>query len=93
MSSPIIFMHPKLQLSTRVLAQTVDVRKAEADKLLQQARAQLEAGQSSLALQSLERALKIYIQIKDRKGEAQSLSYLSIVYSSLGEYQKALEYQ
>ncbi|ALF54491.1 Fis family transcriptional regulator [Nostoc piscinale CENA21] len=74
-------------------AQTPDVRKAEADKLLQQGIQQYQTSQFQAALQSWQQALNIYREIKDRKGEGQSLGSLGLAYQSLGDYPKAIEYQ
>ena len=52
-----------------LLAQGIDSRKAEADRLLQQGIKQLKTSQFEAALQSSEQALIIYKQIKDRGGE------------------------
>jgi CHAT domain-containing protein len=79
-------------LTTEVLAQTVNPRKAEADKLFQEGEKLYNSSQYSPALKSWEEALKIYTEIRDRAGETNSLNGIGRVYDSLGEYQKALEY-
>ncbi len=73
-------------------AQTPDARKAEADRLLQQGRDQANASQFVAALQSWQKALTIYREIKDRLGEAKTLTNMGFVYDSLGDYFKAIEY-
>jgi CHAT domain-containing protein/Flp pilus assembly protein TadD len=59
---------------------------------LQQGLQQYGVSQFQEALQSWERALQIYREIKDRQGEANSLNNLGIAYRSLGQYQKAIEF-
>ncbi|GBD55154.1 tetratricopeptide repeat protein [Microcystis aeruginosa NIES-298] len=75
-----------------VIAQNTDARKAEADQLLQQGIQQYQTSQFREALQSWEKALQIYREIKNRQGEANSLGNLGNAYQSLGQYQKAIEY-
>ncbi|AFZ01264.1 tetratricopeptide repeat protein [Calothrix sp. PCC 6303] len=77
---------------SRVLAQTVDSRKAEADRLLQQGIQQFETSQFTVALQSWQQALQIYREIKDRLGEGQSLGNLGVAYLYWGDYPKAMDY-
>ncbi len=76
----------------QVVAQTVDARKVEADRLLQQGREQYQTSQFTAALQSWQQTLQIYREIKDRQGEVKSLNNLGNVYSSLGDYPKAIDY-
>jgi tetratricopeptide (TPR) repeat protein len=45
------------------------------------------------ALKSWQQALKIYREIKNRRGESYALGALGIAYYSLGNYPKAIEYQ
>ena len=56
--------------NSQVLAQSVDERKAEGDRLLQQGREQYQTSQFEVAKQSWQQALIIYRKIKDRKGDA-----------------------
>jgi CHAT domain-containing protein/tetratricopeptide (TPR) repeat protein len=77
---------------SRVLAQTVDGRKAEADRLLRQGIQQFDTSQFTDALQSWEQALTIYREIKDRKGEGAALGSLGLAHDSLGNYPKAIDY-
>ena len=51
-----------------LLAQGIDSRKAEADRLLQQGIKQHKTSQFEAALQSWQQALIIYREIKDRQG-------------------------
>ncbi|MBF2017123.1 MAG: tetratricopeptide repeat protein [Rivularia sp. T60_A2020_040] len=78
--------------ASRVLAQTVDGRKAEAYRLLQQGIHQLQTSQNEAGLQSLRQALIIYQEIKDRQGERWALGNISIAYRNLGNYSKAIDY-
>ena len=66
-----------------VIAQNTDARKAEADQLLQQGIQQYQTSQFREALQSWEKALQIYREIKDRQGEVNSLGNLGVAYQSL----------
>ena len=79
-------------LMSSVMAQSVDTEKAEADKLLQQGIQQFQVSQFRESLQSWEKALQIYREIKNRQGEAVSLGNLGNAYHSLGQYAKAIEY-
>ncbi|NJM20851.1 MAG: tetratricopeptide repeat protein [Richelia sp. SM1_7_0] len=83
---------PMVLMTSRVLAQTVDARKAEADRLFQQGIQQYQSSQFTVALQSWEQALKIYREIKDRLGESNSLGNIGLAYFSLGDYTKAIDY-
>ncbi|HBB35740.1 MAG TPA: Fis family transcriptional regulator [Cyanobacteria bacterium UBA8803] len=74
------------------LSQISDLRKAEADELLQKGNEQLNANQYEAAKQSFEQALAIYREIKDRAGEGQALKNLGNTYYSLENYAKAIEY-
>ena len=75
------------------MAQTPNPQKAEADRLRQQGREQYQTSQFEAALQSWQRTLTIYREIKDRFGEGACLGNLGLVYLSLGDYAKAIEYQ
>ncbi|MBD2302737.1 CHAT domain-containing tetratricopeptide repeat protein [Nostoc sp. FACHB-190] len=74
-------------------AQTPDPRKTEADKLFVQGSQQFDTSQFEAALQSWQKALNIYREIKDRQAEGAALGSLGIAYYSLGDYPKAIEYQ
>jgi len=74
-----------------VMAQTVEEKKKEADRLLQQGIAIL-CYHLFKALQSWQQSLKLYREIKDRRGEGQSLGNLGNAYYSLGNYPKAIDY-
>ena len=83
---------PMVLMTSGVLAQTVDARKAEADRFLQQGIKQYQNGQFTVALQSWEQALKIYREIKNIQGESAALGNIGLVYNSLGDYPKAIDY-
>ncbi|BAY62253.1 TPR repeat-containing protein [Calothrix brevissima NIES-22] len=91
-STPSVFNLPMITAS-RVLAQTTDARKAEADRLLQLGFEQYQTSQFTAALQSWEEALQIYREIKDRQGEGGALGNLGNLYLYLGDYPKAVDYQ
>jgi len=74
------------------LAQPLDSRKAEADRLLQQGRTQYLNSQHRSALQSWQQALELYRTLGNRQGEAVALNYLGSLYDHLGQYQKAIEH-
>ncbi|MBD2353120.1 tetratricopeptide repeat protein [Tolypothrix sp. FACHB-123] len=90
-STPINFS-PGTPGESRVLAQTPQARKAEADRLLDQGVQQYQTSQFEVALRSWQQALIIYREIKDRKGEGNALGNLGLAYYSLGDYPKAIEY-
>ncbi|MBD2215642.1 CHAT domain-containing protein [Calothrix sp. FACHB-1219] len=77
---------------TQALAQTPQARKAEADRLFNQGNQQYQTSQFEAALQSLQQALIIYREIKDRQGEGGALGNLGLAYFQLGDYPKAIEY-
>ena len=78
--------------SSRVLAQTVDLRKAEADRLFQQGREQFKTNQYKAALQSWQQALVIYREIKNRQGEGMALNNIGLAYTSLFDYTKGIDF-
>ncbi|HEY9892716.1 MAG TPA: CHAT domain-containing tetratricopeptide repeat protein [Candidatus Sericytochromatia bacterium] len=79
--------------NSQVLAQSLEARKMEADRLFQQGLQQFDTSQFEAALKSWQQALIIYLEIKDRRGEANVLGNLGVAYDSLGDYVKAIEYQ
>ncbi len=76
----------------RVLAQSTNLLKEEADRLFEQGNQQLDTSQFQAALRSFQQALKIYQSIKDKQGEGWSLNGLGIVYGSVGDYKQAIQY-
>ncbi|MBW4443859.1 MAG: CHAT domain-containing protein [Plectolyngbya sp. WJT66-NPBG17] len=74
------------------IAQTIDARKAEADRLLQQGFQQRNLSQFQAALNSWQQALQIFRFIKDRPGEGKALGNLGGAYLFLSNYAKAIEY-
>ncbi|MEC4817320.1 MAG: CHAT domain-containing tetratricopeptide repeat protein [Scytonema sp. PMC 1069.18] len=83
---------PMVFTVSQVLAQTNTERKAEAEKVMQRGREQLQSSQFTAALQSWQQALLIYREIKDRQGEGKTLVNLGLAYHFLGDYRKAIEY-
>jgi CHAT domain-containing protein/tetratricopeptide (TPR) repeat protein len=76
----------------QVVAQTVDAKKGEADRLFAQGSEQAQTGQFTAALQSWQQALSIYREIKDRKKEGFTIGMIGAAYEGLGDYSKALTY-
>ncbi|NEO74840.1 CHAT domain-containing tetratricopeptide repeat protein [Moorena sp. SIO4G3] len=73
------------------LAQTVESRKTEADRLFNRGIEQAKVSQFQKALQSWQKALTIHREIGDREGEASCVNNLGIAYQNLGDYPKAIE--
>lgn len=67
-----------------VMAQNTDARKAEADQLLQQRIQQ--------AIESLQKSLATNRMIHNREQESIDLGNLGIIFESLGQYQKAIDF-
>ena len=65
---------------------------AEANRLLQQGTDQYQASEFQVALESLEKALEIYREIKNQQGEADALASLGYVYLSQGNYSSAIDF-
>ncbi|BAY66438.1 TPR repeat-containing protein [Calothrix brevissima NIES-22] len=89
--TPITFS-PGTPGELRVLAQTPQAKKAEADRLIEQGVQQYQTSQFEAALRSWQQALIIYQEIKDRQGEGGALGNLGLAYHALGYYPKAIEY-
>ncbi|NEQ64389.1 MAG: CHAT domain-containing protein, partial [Symploca sp. SIO2D2] len=78
--------------TVEVVAQTVDERKVEADRLLDEGNKQYRVSQFRVALQLWQKALVIYREKGDRQGEANSLNNLGIAYRSLADYERAIDF-
>ncbi|MDZ7961815.1 MAG: CHAT domain-containing tetratricopeptide repeat protein [Aulosira sp. DedQUE10] len=91
-STPINFSLLTSPGELRVLAQTPEARKADAHRWLQQGIRQYKISRFTDALQSWQQALIIYLEIKDRTGESESLGNLGLAYYSLGDYESAIGY-
>lgn len=84
---------PVVSTESRVSAQTVNRRKAEADRLFQQGRKQLNISQYEAAIQFYQQALIVYQEIKYRQGEGWALGNIGIAYEKLRNYAKAIDYK
>ena len=74
------------------VAQSVDKRKVEADRLLRQGMQQYKEKRSDVAIQSVSQALRIYREIKDRKFEESALSLLGLYDGDPSHQMKKNEY-
>lgn len=75
------------------ISQTVSARKEAADRLLKQGDEQISKNQAQEALRSLQQALVIYQEIKDRSGEGTTLKSIGNAYRILKEHEKVITYQ
>lgn len=91
-ATPLSAFLPATFKLSQVLAQTINARKVEAMRLLQQSLQQFKNGQFETALQSSQLALTIYREIKDRQNEGVALNIVGLAYQGLGNYTKAIEY-
>ena len=82
-----------LQTEMPAISQTVQARKAEADRLLKQGNEQMTANQPEAALPMLQAALKLYRDLKDRAAEGQTLKNVGNAYQALKQYDKAIAHQ
>ena len=78
-------------LSWRDASET-EVKKTLADVLFQQGIQQSQVNQFKEALASWEQSLKLYRELGDRQGQADSLESLGFAYLILGEYQQAIHF-
>ncbi|AFY31639.1 CHAT domain-containing tetratricopeptide repeat protein [Calothrix sp. PCC 7507] len=78
--------------TSQVLAQTVDTRKTEADRLFDQGLERYKMGQREGALKLWQQALQIYRNIKDRKAEVISLGNMGRTYLDLDDYLQAIDH-
>ncbi len=67
-----------------------DERKDEADYLMDKGFRLFNSRQAQAALESWQQALKIYQDVKYKKGEIEALGYVGIAYRAVGNYEKAL---
>jgi CHAT domain-containing protein len=74
-------------------AQSPDFRRTQADQLLKQGNEQLTANQPEAALQTLQAALKLYRDLKDRAAEGQTLKSIGNAYQALKQYDEAIAHQ
>ena len=81
------------QTEIPAISQTMQERKAEADRLLKEGNEQLTANQPEAALPMLQAALKLYRDLKDRAAEGQTLKSVGNAYQALKEYEKAIAHQ
>jgi CHAT domain-containing protein/tetratricopeptide (TPR) repeat protein len=72
-----------------VLAQTVDARKAQADKLRQSAEQSLQFGMYFVAQNQLQQALQLYRKLGDRTATQDTLINLTVAYTHQGNYIQA----
>jgi tetratricopeptide (TPR) repeat protein len=69
-----------------------DTKKAEADRLTIKGNQQIQNSQYELAKQTFTQALKLYREIGDRNGEANSLMNLGVAHRSLSQDEQAIGY-
>ena len=74
------------------IAQTIDTRKTEADRLSKQGRQLFDAGRVKEAIAAFEAALKLYQSVGDRAEEGAVLGILGYAYHSLEQFAKALAF-
>ncbi|MEY3301838.1 MAG: hypothetical protein RLZZ139_210 [Cyanobacteriota bacterium] len=98
----VVFGAEVKELRSGLVAQASTARKVEADRLLNQGNQQYLISQFQSAFWSWQQAMTIYREIKslaiareikDRRGEGQSLENLGIAYRNLGKYDKVIEFQ
>ncbi|MEO1430783.1 MAG: CHAT domain-containing protein [Cyanobacteria bacterium J06633_8] len=66
--------------------QNIEKRKQEAERLYKLGKEQFEKGKSQEALKTFDKALAIYREIGDKKGENQTLLKIANIYSNFREY-------
>jgi len=82
----------QMVVSEEVRSQSVQNGKSEVDKLLELGNQQIDKNQFQEAIQTLERAVKIYRQDKNLAGVSNALRRLGVAYFSLKDNQKAIAY-
>ena len=83
---------PMVLMTSGVLAQTVDARKAEADRLLQQGKKLYEKDEYQTAIKYFQKALNIYQEIKNVFGERETLINIGKVYTVVDNCNKTSKY-
>ncbi len=78
--------------SFSALAQTQNLLRERAERLLQQGNEQVQASQFRAAKDSYQQALSAYREISDRPGESAALQGLGIASYSLGNYAEAIKF-
>jgi CHAT domain-containing protein/tetratricopeptide (TPR) repeat protein len=91
LSLPLLIM-PAPLVTSQVLSQTQDARKAKAQELLQQGVSEFSSNQIEVASKSFQQALTIYREIKDKSGEWFASYFLGLIYSSTGNYAQGTDY-
>ncbi|MEA5487169.1 CHAT domain-containing protein, partial [Pseudanabaena sp. CCNP1317] len=81
------------EVRSSLVTQATGDRQVEADQFFSQGIRLYQGKQYQESLLVLEQALRIYREIKYRQGEGKALGVLGLVYSDLGKYDKAIEYQ
>ncbi len=79
---------PPMVVAPLVVAQSQN----QLDNLLRQGATQFRRGQMTTALTTFQQALALARQTKDRRGEATILNNLGLIYNSVGQPQRALEF-
>ncbi|MEO0407620.1 MAG: tetratricopeptide repeat protein [Cyanobacteria bacterium P01_A01_bin.135] len=82
---------PAAQVAEAAVQQSPEERHAEANRLLQQGKAQLNAGQFQAALEHFLPALEIYQEVGDLRSQGITLGDLGLVYHNLGQHQQAIQ--
>ncbi len=75
------------------VAQTVDERKMEGDRLFEQGNKLLEQNQNEGAIAAFQKALAIYRELKERQKEGQTLKAIGNAYRNLNDHARSVEYQ
>jgi tetratricopeptide (TPR) repeat protein len=70
-----------IAFSESIQAQTVQGLRADADRLLESGNQQSQKSQYREAIQTWEKSLQIYREIKNRKGESNALNNIGNAYS------------
>ncbi|MBW4669677.1 MAG: CHAT domain-containing protein [Cyanomargarita calcarea GSE-NOS-MK-12-04C] len=86
-----VWLNPVIFGST-VVAQTLNARKTEGDRLFQQGNEQFHNSQFQAALQSWQQALTIYQQTGNQLEIATTMNQLGIAYFTFGKYQNAKQF-